>query len=85
MTDELWIQAIDCIREDGEQEGTWLVGFSQPARTGIQPLVIGLARFQSYRGRTQAALIQELQDYVDEGGLTVLHFKVLDDSQVILW
>lgn len=48
-------------------------------------MVVGLARFQSYRGRTQAALIQELSDYVEEAGLNFIRYEVLDDGNVILW
>lgn len=77
-------ELIDLIREDGTTEGAVAVGQGY-SPTGEQPLVIGLARFQSYRGRTQAALIQELEDYVVDAGLNTLHFKVLDDSTVILW
>lgn len=76
---------IDYIREDGAIDGAVTVSDAVASPTGIPPLVVGLARFQSYRGRTQAALIQELEDYVDEGGLNTLRFKVLDNSTVILW
>lgn len=75
---------IDVIREDGSQRGGWQVG-SGRTPTGVPPLVVGLARFQSYRGRTQAALIQELSDYVEEAGLNFIRYEVLDDGNVILW
>lgn len=77
-------ELIDLIREDGAIEGAITVGQGYTP-TGEPPLVVGLARFQSYRGRTQAALIQELEAYVEDGRLNTLHFKVLDDSTVILW
>lgn len=76
---------IDHIREDLPSEGRVdLFGERKPI--GSPPLVVGLARFQSYRARTEAALVQELTDYVEESGITVLHFKVIDsESTVIVW
>ncbi len=76
---------VEYVREgwlDGEE---WAIpGKRTP--TGAPPLVIGLARFQSYRARTEAALVQELSDYIEEAGLSYwLHIKILDDSQVIVW
>lgn len=53
---------IDVIREDGSERGTWSLGQSGQ-RVG-DSLTVGLARFQSYRGRTEAALVQELEDFV---------------------
>lgn len=79
------VDLIDLIREDDLHEGVWDLGVSRTP-TGEPPLVVGLARFQSYRGRTQAALIQELEDYAEEAGLSQLHFKVLDEeSTVLVW
>jgi hypothetical protein len=79
------VDLIDQIREDNSFEGTWDLGVSRTP-TGIPPLVIGLARFQSYRGRTQAALIQELEDYAEEAGLSQLHYQVVDEeSTVLVW
>ncbi len=76
---------IDIIREDDVYEGVWPTGVNRTP-TGEPPLVVGLARFQSYRRRTEAALIQELEDYIEEAGISLLHFKVLpEESTVILW
>lgn len=78
------IELIELIREDDLHEGAYGLGTDRTP-TGEPPLIIGLARFQSYRGRTEAALILELEDYAELAGLNYLHFKVLDDSQVLIW
>lgn len=78
------IDLIDLIREDGAAEGKFAVAVGRKP-TGIPPLTVSLARFQSYRRRTEAALIQELEDYAEEAGLDFLAFKVLPNGQVILW
>lgn len=76
---------IDYIREGEITEGPWSIP-GQRVRKSAPPLVIGLARFQSYRARTEAALVQELTDYIEEAGLSILNFKILDeDLEVILW
>lgn len=86
MEPPVLIELIDWIREDDLYEGELHLGGGERQPTGEPPLTVGLARFQSYRGRTQAALIQELKDYIEEAGLNVLHFKVLpEESTVILW
>lgn len=76
---------IDYIREELPDHGSIdLPG--ERERRSAPPLTIGLARFQSYRARTEAALVQELTDYIEEAGLPTLNFKVLDEeSVVILW
>ncbi len=75
---------IDVIREDGSQRGVWgLTGSRIPS--GAPPLTVSLARFQSYRRRTEAALIQELAEYVGEAGLGVINYQVLDDGLVLIW
>lgn len=85
MLEDNLLNFIDAIREDDSHAGTWSVEGGRTA-LGTPPLVIGLARFQSYRGRTQAALIQELADYVEEAGLNVIHYEVLDESScVLIW
>lgn len=74
---------IDAIREDGKTEGVHPL----PYRKGglIPPaLRISLPRFQSYRGRTEAALVQELTDFVEEYNLSLLYYQV-DDGLVELW
>ena len=74
---------IDHIREDLPSEGRVDLSDVVASPTGAPPLVIGLARFQSYRARTEAALVQELEDYIEEAGLTVLHFKVIDSESTV--
>lgn len=77
---------IDHIREDLPSEGRVDLFGNVPSAVWGEPLIVGLARFQSYRRRTEAALLEELTDYIEEHGLTVLHFKVIDeDSTVELW
>lgn len=76
---------IDHIREDLPPEGRVDLSDVVASPTGAPPLVIGLARFQSYRARTESALVQELADYIEDAGLSVLNFKILDDSQVLIW
>lgn len=51
----------DAIREDGHRSGIWYL----PGEGNHFPdsLTVSLARFQSYRGRTRAALIEELSDF----------------------
>lgn len=78
------VDFIDLIREDDVHDGTWDLGVERTP-TGAPPLVVGLARFQSYRGRTQAALIQELEDYIEEAGLSEIHWSVTLEDEVILW
>jgi len=84
LLEDILLRVIESIREDGVQETREIIGRGRTL-TGEPPLVIGLARFQSYRARTQAALVQELVDYIDDAQLNVVHFKVLDDSQVLVW
>lgn len=58
---------IGAIREDGSQHGFWsLPGAGR--RTG-QTLTVSVARFQSYRRRTEAALVQELEDFAGDASL----------------
>lgn len=79
-------QFIDVIREDDQSEGVWRLPPHGFQRASITSLIVSLARFQSYRGRTEAALIQELTGWIEESGVTVLHFVVHDeDSLVQIW
>lgn len=79
-------ELIDLIREDCVDEGVWRTGRWRQRNHGVPSLVVGLARFQSYRGRTEAALKQELIDYIEEAGITDLHFRVHEDVGVVqLW
>ena len=67
-------ELIDLIREDGESEGwVYLHGGKGVERDTI---TVSLARFQSYRGRTIAALIEELDDFTV--GANRLEFEVDD-------
>lgn len=75
---------IDDVRETHPSGGqVALVGWRE--RKSAPPLTISLARFQSYRARTEAALVQELLDYIEEAGLTEINYKVLDIDQVLVW
>lgn len=75
---------VDYVRESGEESGTWaLEGFCVIPAREVEPLTIGLARFQSYRARTEAALVQELGEFVDESGAQYLTFQVDADSSTV--
>lgn len=86
MLEDNLLQFINAIREDGSQRGAWsLPRLFVDDPTGEPPLPISLARFQSYRGRTEAALIQELTDFVEDGKLRVINYETLDSGIVLLW
>ncbi len=76
---------IEHVREDAPSGGQWVLPDSDRIPYGEPPLVVSLARFQSYRARTEAALVEELLDYVETGNLGVINFKVLDIDQVLIW
>lgn len=46
-------------------------------------ITVGLARFQSYRARTEAALIQEIVDLVEDCNAQYLTYEVLADSGTV--
>lgn len=76
---------IEYIREGWITEGPWLVPGRRTYKS-VPALTIGLARFQSYRARTEAALVQELTDYIEEAGIILLDFEINEEeSTVILW
>lgn len=50
---------IEGVREDGLSEG--VIALSGPGKPHDW-VDVSLARFQSYRGRTEAALLEELED-----------------------
>jgi hypothetical protein len=77
---------IDYVREGQFDDGRWAIPGVRTS-TGEPPLVVGLARFQSYRARTEAALVEELTDYVETAGLSLwVHLKVIEEeSQVLIW
>lgn len=85
MFESILRELIDHVREDHPRDArVELPGVRQ--HRGLPPIVVGLARFQSYRGRTESALVQELADYIEEAGLSVLHLTVVDDdSEVLVW
>lgn len=77
---------IEHIREDHPSGGRFHLPDDELIPVGEPPLVIGLARFQSYRGRTEAALVQELEEWIETDNIGIINFKVLDEeSNVILW
>lgn len=64
---------VESVREDGVTEGTLeLFGPGHP----LDQVWISLARFQSYRARTRASLLEELYD-IAVGGRR-LHFSTED-------
>lgn len=64
---------VEAVREDGLTEGSLdLPGPGHP----FDEVQISLARFQSYRARTRAALLEELYDLAVGGKR--LHFAVDD-------
>lgn len=77
-------QFIEHVREDAPSGGRWFINEGR-IPFGEPPLTVSLARFQSYRARTEAALVEELADYVEVGNLGVINFKVLDIDQVLIW
>lgn len=77
-------QFIDHVREDGPSDGRWILNEGR-VRLGGPPVVIGLARFQSYRARTEAALVQELTDWVELDNIGTINFHVNQNDDVILW
>ena len=85
LKDDLY-ELIERIREDGSFEGRIILGGDREKQPDQDSATISLARFQSYRRRTEAALIQELTDYIEECGLTVLYYQVHDDVGIVqLW
>lgn len=85
LKDDLY-ELIERIREDGSFEGRIILDGDREKRGNQNSATISLARFQSYRRRTEAALIQELTDYVEECGLNVLNYQVHDDVGIVqLW
>lgn len=82
------IDLIDLIREDDVTEGIWHLDSNRNRKPVPEPtgLTISLARFQSYRRRTEAALIQEIEDWAEENGFTSLVFRVNQaEGTVLLW
>lgn len=64
---------VEAVREDGLTEGSLdLPGPGHP----LDEVQISLARFQSYRARTRAALLEELYDLADGG--SQLRFQTED-------
>jgi hypothetical protein len=68
---------IEEVREDGLSEGEIALPGPGKQFDGTQ---ISLARFQSYRGRTTAALLEELEDLC--AGAKTLKFKTTD---ILVW
>jgi hypothetical protein len=79
-------QFIDAIREDGSDSGKWVLPGRRTPLGIPAGITVGLARFQSYRRRTEAALIQELLDYIEETGVNYLSYSVDSDEGVVdIW
>lgn len=82
-TERKILRLVDDIREDGTESGVLYfpdaTGSSAPGDT----LTVGLARFQSYRGRTTAALVEELTDFIGTGN-TLLYDVDTENSVVLL-
>lgn len=55
---------IEEVREDALREG--VIGLPGPGKEW-EGITISLARFQSYRRRTEAALLEELEDFCKGG------------------
>lgn len=64
---------IEDVRENGKTEGIIYLG--GPGKK-LDWVDVSLARFQSYRGRTAAALLEELEDLCV--GAEYLHFQTND-------
>lgn len=75
-------ELVDDIREGRTTSGTIaLTGWAGP--TSEDQITVGLARFQSYRARTEAALVQEIADLVDENHAQYLTYRVVAESGVV--
>lgn len=68
-------QLIDDVREGRTTRGTIPVsGYIGQQEGGW--VTVGLARFQSYRARTEAALVQEIVELVEESNAQYLTYVV---------
>lgn len=75
-------QLIDDVREGRTVKGTIPVsGFIGPP--GEDSMTAGLARFQSYRARTEAALVQEIVDLVEGSNAQYLSYEVRPEAGVV--
>lgn len=73
---------IDEVREGRTVKGTISVsGFIGPPAEDV--IAVGLARFQSYRARTEAALVQEITDLVEDCNAQYLTYEVLAESGIV--
>lgn len=78
------LELIDLIREDAPRRGGWPLPSVDRGSGNFYVFTISLARFQSYRRRTEAALVQELTDYVNETGVSYIEWEIVD-VDVHLW
>ena len=73
---------IDDVREGRTIKGT--VGVSGLIGPPVEDVItVGLARFQSYRARTEAALVQEIVDLVEDCNAQHLTYEVLAESGTV--
>lgn len=73
---------IDDVREGRSTDGEILVPGPVGRRVPDQ-ITVGLARFQSYRARTEAALVQELTDLVADANAFHLSYEVDSESSTV--
>lgn len=75
-------QLVDDVREGRAVKGTIPVsGFIGPPTE--DSLTASLARFQSHRARTEAALVQEIVDLVEESNAQYLSYEVCPESGIV--
>lgn len=83
-TTTLLKKLIDDIREGDAHDGVVRLKPTLDERPWglVDSLKVGLARFQSYRGRTEAALLDELEDFTHDKSM--LQYTVDAERSIVL-
>lgn len=74
ITEQAVRNMIESVREDGITRG--IVSTSTPYVKHVDRLTVSLPRFQSYRARTEAALVEEILDFTE--GHQAVSYQVAD-------
>ena len=72
---------IDDVREGRTLSGVLTFPWTSVATPDV--ITVGLARFQSHRARTEAALVQEIVDLVEDCNAQQLTYEVLAESGTV--